>query len=318
MTKLLALTLTLVLALSLCACGGTDTSTTTEDASTTPETSETETVEIPPVEDLTGTDTSTIPGVEDGVLTVGMECAYAPYNWTQMDDSNGAVEISNVPGSYANGYDVMIAKRICEAYGWKLEIVSSAWDSLTPAVQAKTMDANIAGQSMTAERMAEVDMAGPYYYATIVCVTTKDSQFANAKSIADLAGGTCTAQSGTIWYDSCLPQIENANIIAPADTAPAMIMQLETGTVDFICTDMPTAMGAAAKNDNLVILNFSGTDGDFQFASEEERAENVNIGISVAKGNTQLKDAINKVLSALNEEQFNALMDQAIAIQPEI
>lgn len=318
MKKLLALTLTLVLALSLCACGGTDTSTTTEDASTTPETSETETVEIPPVEDLTGTDTSTIPGVEDGVLTVGMECAYAPYNWTQMDDSNGAVEISNVPGSYANGYDVMIAKRICEAYGWKLEIVSSAWDSLTPAVQAKTMDANIAGQSMTAERMAEVDMAGPYYYATIVCVTTKDSQFANAKSIADLAGGTCTAQSGTIWYDSCLPQIENANIIAPADTAPAMIMQLETGTVDFICTDMPTAMGAAAKNDNLVILNFSGTDGDFQFASEEERAENVNIGISVAKGNTQLKDAINKVLSALNEEQFNALMDQAIAIQPEI
>ena len=318
MKKLLALTLTLVLALSLCACGGTDTSTTTEDASTTPETSETETVEIPPVEDLTGTDTSTIPGVEDGVLTVGMECAYAPYNWTQMDDSNGAVEISNVPGSYANGYDVMIAKRICEAYGWKLEIVSSAWDSLTPAVQAKTMDANIAGQSMTAERMAEVDMAGPSYYATIVCVTTKDSQFANAKSIADLAGGTCTAQSGTIWYDSCLPQIENANIIAPADTAPAMIMQLETGTVDFICTDMPTAMGAAAKNDNLVILNFSGTDGDFQFASEEERAENVNIGISVAKGNTQLKDAINKVLSALNEEQFNALMDQAIAIQPEI
>ena len=39
--------------------------------------------------------------VEDGVLTVGMECAYAPYNWTQTDDSNGAVPISNVPGAYA-------------------------------------------------------------------------------------------------------------------------------------------------------------------------------------------------------------------------
>ncbi|MGM9587436.1 MAG: ABC transporter substrate-binding protein, partial [Candidatus Limivicinus sp.] len=50
-------------------------------------------------------------GVEDGVFTVGMECAYAPYNWTQMDDSNGAVPISNVPGAYANGYDVMIAKK---------------------------------------------------------------------------------------------------------------------------------------------------------------------------------------------------------------
>ena len=315
MKKILALTLALVLSLGLCACGGGSQEPAEEP---TGGDAQTETVEIPPVEDLTGTDTSAIIGLEDGVLTVGMECAYAPYNWTQMDDSNGAVPISNVPGSYANGYDVMIAKRICEAYGWELEIVSSAWESLTPAVQSKTMDANIAGQSMTAERMAEVEMAGPYYYATIVCVTTKDSEYADAKSIADLAGGTCTAQSGTIWYDSCLPQIENANLIAPADTAPAMIMQLETGAVDYVCTDMPTAMGALAKNDNLVILNFSGTDGDFQFASEEERAENVNIGISVLKGNTELKSAIDKVLSALNEEQFNALMDQAIAIQPEI
>ena len=92
-----------------------------------------------------------------------------------MDDSNGAVPISNVPGAYANGYDVMIAKKIAEANGWELEIVSSAWDSLCPAIQAGSMDANIAGQSMTAERMAEVDMAGPYYYATIVVLTTKDS-----------------------------------------------------------------------------------------------------------------------------------------------
>ena len=52
-----------------------------------------------------------------------------------------------------------------------------------------------------------------------------------------------------------------------------MIMQLQTGAVDYVCTDMPTALAAVAKDDNLVILNFSGTDGDFQFASEEELAE---------------------------------------------
>ena len=127
-----------------------------------------------------------------------------------------------------------------------------------------------------------------------------------------------TSQQNTIWYDSCLPQIENTNLLAPADSAPAMIMQLQTGAVDYVCTDMPTALAAVAKDDNLVILNFSGTDGDFQFATEEERAENVNIGISVQKGNTQLTDAIDTVLSVLNEEQFNALMDQAIAIQPEV
>ena len=316
MRRLFALICAMVMTLSLAACGSE--TTTTPSSGSADDTENGSTVEIPPVEDLTSVDTSSIPGLEDGVLTVGMECAYAPYNWMQMDDSNGAVPISNVEGGYANGYDVMIAKRICEAYGWELEIVSSAWDSLTPAVQSGTMDANIAGQSMTAERMNEVDMAGPYYYATIVCVTTKDSEYAKATSIADLAGGTCTAQSGTIWYDSCLPQISDINLLAPAETAPAMIMQLQTGTVDFICTDMPTAMAAVAKDDNLVILNFSGTDGDFQFATEEERAENVNIGIAVQKGNTQLKDAINTVLSSLNEEQFNAIMDQAIAIQPEV
>ena len=307
MRRFVTLLLALCMALSLTACGGSDTTETTTDEETT----QTEGTEAQ-------TDTSDIPGLEDGVFTVGMECAYAPYNWTQMDDSNGAVPISNVPGAYANGYDVMIAQKICDASGWELEVVSSAWDSLTPAVQAGTMDANIAGQSMTADRMAEVDMAGPYYYATIVCVTTKDSPYASATSIADLAGGTCTAQSGTIWYDSCLPQIENANLLAPAETAPAMIMQLQTGTVDFICTDMPTAMGAVAKDDNLVILNFSGTDGDFQFATEEERAENVNIGISVQKGNTALKDAIDAVLSTMTEDDFNTLMDEAIAVQPEV
>ncbi len=180
------------------------------------------------------------------------------------------------------------------------------------------MDANIAGQSMTAERMEEVNMAGPYYYATIVCLTTKDSKYASAKSIADLSGGKCTAQSGTIWYDSCLPQIFGADMLPPAETPSAMLMQLQTKTVDFICTDMPTAMGAAAKDDNLVILDFSGTEGDFQFASEQERAENVNIGISVLKGNGELTSAINQALSNLNEKHFNALMDYAIAIQPEI
>jgi ABC-type amino acid transport substrate-binding protein len=304
MKKFLSLVMALTMALSLAACGG------SAEPAPAPE-------EKPGEEAPAGT-SSEIPGLEDGVLTVGMECAYAPYNWMQMDDSNGAVPISNVPGSYANGYDVMIAQKICEANGWELEIVSSAWDSLTPAVQSGTMDANIAGQSMTAERMKEVDMAGPYYYATIVCVTTKDSPYASAKSIADLAGGTCTAQSGTIWYDSCLPQIENTNLLAPAETAPAMIMQLQTGTVDFICTDMPTAMGAVSKDDNLVILNFSGTDGDFQFATEEERAENVNIGIAVQKGNTALKDAMDAVLSTMTAEDFNAIMDDAISVQPAV
>ena len=295
MKKIIALVLALTMALALVACGG--------DNNSPGETQDPETVKIP--------------GVEDGVLTVGMECAYAPYNWTQMDESNGAVPITNNPGSYANGYDVMIAKKICEAYGWKLEVMALEWGGLSPALDAGTIDVAIAGQSMTAERMAEVDMAGPYYYATIVCVTTADSPLASAASIDDLSG-RCTSQSGTIWYDTCLPQIEGADIQPPADSAPAMIMALETDVVDFICTDLPTANGAVAKNPNLVILNFSGTDGDFQFADEAERAENVNIGVSVKKGNTELQQAMNNVLNTMTEADFNKLMDDAIAVQPEI
>ena len=259
---------------------------------------------------------ATVPsGVEDGVLTIAMECAYAPYNWTQSDDSNGAVPISNVPGSYANGYDVMIGKKIAEANGWELEVIQSDWDSLVPGIQTGKFDAVIAGQSMTAERSEQVDFAGPYFYATLVCVTKADSQFANAASIADLKGGSCTAQIATIWYDQCLPQIAGANVQPAAETAPAMLMALETGMVDFICTDMPTAQGAVAAYPDLKILDFSGTDGDFQF-DEEVRAENVNIGVSVMKGNTVLKEKIDAVLSTMTVEDFNSIMEQAIAIQP--
>ena len=253
-----------------------------------------------------------IPGVEDGVLTVGMECAYAPYNWTQADDSNGAVPIVNNPGSYANGYDVMVAKKICETYGWELEIMAIEWDGLTPALNAGTIDAVIAGQSMTEARLAEVDMAGPYFYASIVCVTKADSAQAAATGISNLTG-TCTAQTGTIWYDSCLPQIPGADIQTQAETAPAMIMAVESGTVDFICTDMPTAMGACATYPDLTILDFSGSEDDFQVDEGE-----INIGISVAKGNTALKDAMDGVLSGMTADDFNAVMDEAISVQPSI
>ena len=252
---------------------------------------------------MSGTAFADVPsGVEDGVLTIAMECAYAPYNWTQSDDSNGAVPIANVPGSFANGYDVMIGKKICEANGWE-------------GVQTGTFDAVIAGQSMTAERAEQVDFAGPYFYATIVCLTKADSPYANATGLADLAGGSCTAQIATIWYDTCLPQITGANLLPASETAPAMLMALETGMVDFVCTDMPTAQGAVAAYPDMVILDFSGTDGDFQF-TEQERAENVNIGVSMMKGNTVLHEAIDSVLSEMTVDDFNSLMEYAISVQP--
>jgi len=249
-------------------------------------------------------------GVEDGVLTVGMECAYAPYNWAQTDDSNGAVPIANVPGAYANGYDVMMAKKICEANGWKLEVKKLDWDSLVPAVQTGEIDCAIAGQSMTAEREEIVDFAGPYLYASIVCLVRKDSPLATAKGISALTG-TCTSQRGTIWYDTCLPQIKGATIQSAADDAGTMLAAVNSKTCDFVCTDMPTAQGAVLIYPDLTILDFSGSQDDFEVSAEE-----VNIGISVREGNKVLKDAMDKVLSPMNADDFNALLAQAVAIQP--
>lgn len=259
-------------------------------------------------------DSSAKSGVEDGVLTIAMECAYAPYNWTQTDDSNGAVPIKGT-NDYANGYDVMIAKRICEANGWELEVVRSDWDSLVPSVQTGVIDAVIAGQSMTKERSQQVDFAGPYYYASFAILVKEDSPLANATSIMDFAGYKGSAQSATIWYSECLPQMEGALIQTAAESAPAMIMGVETGVFDFVVTDMPTATGAAIAYDDLKVLDFSGTDGDFKF-SEEEREENINIGISVRKGNTVLKEAIDSYLDTLTVDDFNAIMDEAIKVQP--
>ena len=299
MKRLLTLLMALAMTASLAACGGTGSSGDTADSGNSGTTAE-------------GGETAGSSGVEDGVLTIAMECAYAPYNWSQSDDSNGAVPISNVPGTYANGYDVMIAKKICEANGWELEIMAIGWDGLVPALNAGQLDAVIAGQSMTETRLQEVDMAGPYFYASIVCVTRKDSPLASATGISQLSG-SCTAQTGTIWYDTCLPQIEGAQLMPASETAPAMVMAVTSGTVDYICTDMPTAMGACATYDNLVILDFSGSEDNFQVDAGE-----INIGISVVKGNTTLLDAMNAVLSGMTVEDMNQIMNEAIAVQPAI
>ena len=221
--------------------------------------------------------------LSDGVLTVAMECAYAPYNWTQPTDANGAVKIKD-SNDYAYGYDVMMAKKIAEALNVELEIVKLDWDSLVPAVQSGVVDCVIAGQSITSERKQMVDFSEPYYYASIVTLTSADGKYANAASVADLAGATCTSQINTVWYDTCLPQIADANIL-PAQA----------------CVAYP----------NFKLLDFSGTDGDFEVSEEE-----INIGISMRKGNAALCEAINGVLATMTVDDYTAMMNDAITVQP--
>lgn len=247
---------------------------------------------------------------EKKTLSVAMECGYAPYNWTQADDSNGAVQIKD-SADYAYGYDVMMAQKIADALGYDLEIVKLDWDSLVPAVQSGTVDCVIAGQSITSERLEMVDFSEPYYYASVVSLVKEDGDLADAKGISDFKGATCTSQLGTIWYDNCLPQIEDADIQAAQESAPAMLVALESGRTDLVVTDMPTAKAAVVAYPDLKILDFTETDDDFEVSDEE-----INIGISVQKGNDELLEGINSVLADMTTEDFDEMMDEAISVQP--
>ncbi len=247
---------------------------------------------------------------EKKVLRVAMECAYAPYNWSQPDDSNGAVPIAD-SNEFAYGYDVMMAKKICEELDYDLQIVRLDWDSLIPALQSGQADCVIAGQSITAERLQAVDFSEPYYYASIVTLVKKGSKYENAKSVADLAGATCTSQQSTIWYQNCLPQIEDANILAATASAPDMLMSLNADKCDLVVTDQPTGKGALVAYPDFVMLEFGGGEDDFQVTEED-----INIGISIKKGNTELKTAIDSVLGKMTKDDFSEMMDEAISVQP--
>lgn len=245
------------------------------------------------------------------VLRVGMECAYAPYNWAQSDNSNGAVPIFG-SSDYAYGYDVMMAKYLADKLGYELEIYKIDWDSLPVALQSNKIDCVIAGQSITAERLQTVDFTTPYYYASIVALTKNDSKYASATGVSDLEGATCTSQINTVWYDTCLPQIKNANILPAMESAPTMLVALDSGKADLVVTDMPTAMAATKVYPDMKLLDFTNSqDNNFKVSDEE-----INIGISVKKGNSTLLEKLNNALSELKTADFENMMNEAISVQP--
>lgn len=243
------------------------------------------------------------------VFRVGMECGYAPFNWTQTTADNGAVKIKGSQ-EYAMGYDVMIAKKIAESMGYELEIHKIEWDGLAPAVNAGKIDAAIAGMSITSKRKETVDFSSVYYHADIVALTKKDSSFAAAKDLNGLKGAVATSQLNTVWYD-LLKQIPEAKIQPAIDNVPGMIVALTSGKVELVATDKPTAMAAVYANPSLVMLDFAGGQG-FKVSQEE-----VEMGIAVAKGKSNdLLPKINKALGELSAADRNKLMETAIKSQP--
>ena len=240
-------------------------------------------------------------------FTVGLECNYAPYNWTQTDDSNGAVAISDGSG-YCGGYDVQIAKQIAASMNKDLVIVKTEWDGLIPAVNSGKIDAVIAGMSPTEERKTSVDFSEPYYESELVIVVKADSEYANATSLEDFDGAKIVAQLNT-FHDTVIDQIPNVQHQTAMETFPAMIVAVESGKVDGYVSELPGAVSAQASNPDLTYVEFSEGEG-FE-ASEED----VAISIAVKKGSTLLAD-INTALEGISEDDRQSLMENAIVDQP--
>ncbi len=243
---------------------------------------------------------------DSNVLKVGMECNYAPYNWSQADDSNGAVPIKNVDNMYTNGYDVQVAQKIADALGKKLEIYAYEWDSLVPGVQSGKLDMVIAGMSPTKERKEKIDFSDNYYISNLVIVTKKDA-LSDVKTIADLDGKKIAAQSGTFHLQALTEQTK-ANVSELADFS-TMFIALGAGTVDGYVAEEPTAM-SVCLDENYSYVPFVNNDTGFEVADDD-----VSIAVGVKKG-SDLKEQINGVLKDFSADDQKALMLEMVKLAP--
>jgi putative lysine transport system substrate-binding protein len=242
---------------------------------------------------------------DDNTFKVGLEAGYAPFNWTQKDDSNGGVKIAGT-SEYAGGYDVEIAKKIADGLGKELVIVKTEWDGLVPALTSGKIDAIIAGMSPTADRKETIDFSDNYYKSNLVMVVKKGGKYEGAASIQDFKGAKVTAQLNTFHY-SVIDQIEGVSKETAMDNFPAMRVALESGIIDGYVSERPEAVSASSANEKFAMVEF---EEGFK-TSEDDTA----IAVGLQKG-SKLTDKINEVLKGISEEERTEIMDAAIKNQP--
>lgn len=243
---------------------------------------------------------------ESSVLRVGMECDYAPFNWTQVSDSDTAVAISSV--DYADGYDVVIASKLAAALGMEVQIVKTDWDSLIPSLNAGAIDCIIAGMTETPERAEAVNFTTPYYESDMVVIVKADSDLVNITSIQELSGRNVLGQINTT-YDDVIEQIQGVNHMTPLATYPRMILSLQAGEADAITAELPVANGVVAANPDLAIV---------RFAEGQGFVVDTSVSIAVAKQNTELLNNLQNALNSISQEERLQIMEDAVNRQPSV
>lgn len=239
---------------------------------------------------------------------VGMEAGYPPFNWTQVDNSNGAVKIEGSK-QYANGYDVQIAKIIAKKLNRKIVVVKTVWDGLSPALTSGKIDAIIAGMSPTPERKKTVDFSKPYLVSKAVMIVRRDSRYAKAQSIQDFKGAKITSQLSTFLYD-LIPQINGVKQETAMNDFNAMRSALQSGVIDGYVAQEPEGISVQNAINSLKMVKFAPGKGFKTDSSDDASA----VGL---KKNSPDLEKINQILAEISPKQREKLMKWAVTHQPQ-
>lgn len=252
--------------------------------------------------------------VEVEKLIVGMECNYSPFNWTDPSSNDYNVSISNVGGSYADGYDVQIAMLLGKALNMEVEIVKEDWESLVPDVQTGTINLVLAGMTDTEERRQSIDFSDEYYRSELVLVTSKEFADQNNRVIPSselatiLNGKNIVSQVSTVTDDviEIFKEDYGANHLSPLATFADCAIDVKNNSAFAMTAEYPVAQAIVGSNKSLGIVRIS-QDILGEYLSE------LGVSIGIKKGNDNLKSCINQALSSIDQELRNQMMVESVS-----
>ncbi len=240
-------------------------------------------------------------------LRVGMEAAYAPYNWQEEKASDTTIPIENVSGAYADGYDVQIAKKIAEALGMEPVAVKMEFGALVDSLNNGTIDIICAGMSVTPERSQSADFTDSYIDDEVVMVVKQDSKYASATKLSDFDGATVLGQKDT-FYDDLIDEIPNVNHLTPVATVPLVVDGIENGTCDAITFSSMSLPNLLQNYPDLKKVELADGDG----FSDPGNPDNA----AIAKGQDEILAKLNEIIGGISEADRLSIWQDCMDRQP--
>ncbi|MFA6587036.1 MAG: transporter substrate-binding domain-containing protein [Bacilli bacterium] len=246
-------------------------------------------------------------------IRIGMECDYAPFNWTEAKENENNLAISNADG-YADGYDIQVAKVIGEKLGKKVKIVKEKWESLVPDADSGLIDLVLAGMTNTEERAKTIDFSEEYYHSEVVLLTSS----AMAESVSGkvlgkedltslLSGKNVISQKDTIEDDIAANFATEfgAVHVTPQTTYTLAANDVSLGIAAALVVEKPVAKAYVSSLKNVGIVSLDQSVLGVELSS-------LGVSIGMKKGNTALKDSVNEALATLSTEKREEMMLAAV------